>query len=193
MIKWIAWPLVALFLALVTYSGSALISLERLVAAARASNGAEVIARTSVPRVRHAIISQIISAYLEKLGQRRPVRPFERMAIETFGASVADDLAIKLITPENLSVLLKSGAVQDTAAKLEFGKMPALADLDTSSILDVLGRVRLIKPVEFELQLGENRSDGSISLHFENWGWKLSSIHLPASVVAKLIERLPVR
>ncbi len=69
MIKWMAWLLAALFLALVTYSSSALISLERLVAAARASNGAEVIARTSVPRVRHAVISQIVSAYLERLGK----------------------------------------------------------------------------------------------------------------------------
>jgi hypothetical protein len=53
--------------------------------------------------------------------------------------------------------------------------------------------VKLIKTVEFELQLGDSPSAGSISMHFEDWGWKLSSINLPASIVARLVERLPVR
>jgi hypothetical protein len=193
MTKWIASIIGALFLSLAGYSASALISLERLAAAARASDGAEVIARTNVPRVRQAIIGQVISAYLEKVGQKRPVRPFERMAIETFGASIADDLAIKLVTADNLSALLRSGAVRESAAKPELGTMPALGDLDVSNIMKVLRRVKLIKPVEFELQLGDSPSAGSISMHFEAWGWKLSSINLPASIVARLVERLPVR
>lgn len=193
MTRWIAVIVAALFLALAGYSATALISLERLATAARASDGAEVIARTNVPRVRQAIIGQIISAYLEKVGQKRPVRPFERMAIETFGASIADDLAIKLVTAENLSVLLRSGAVRESNAKPELGTIPALGDLDVSNIMNVLRRVKLIKPVEFELQLGDNPSAGSISMHFEAWGWKLSSINLPASIVARLVERLPVR
>lgn len=193
MMRWIAVIVAALFLALAGYSASALVSLERLATAARASDGAEVIARTNVPRVRQAIISQVISAYLEKVGQRRPVRPFERMAIETFGASIADDLAIKLVTAENLSVLLRSGVVRESNAKPELGTIPALGDLDVSNIMNVLRRVKLIKPVEFELQLGDSPSAGSISMHFEAWGWKLSSINLPASVVAKLVDRLPVR
>jgi hypothetical protein len=191
--KWTAWILGAILLALVVYPASALISLGQLATAARASDGAEVLARTNVPRVRQAIISQVISAYLEKVGQKRPVRPFERMAIETFGASIADDLAIKLVTAENLSALLKSGSVRESTAKPEFGTMPALGDLDVSNIMNVLRRVKLIKPVEFELQLGDSPSAGSISMHFEAWGWKLSGINLPASIVTRLVERLPVR
>src|SRR4051794_37854809 len=106
MLKWTAWILGVIILALASYMGSALISLERLTAAARASNGAEVIARTDVPRVRHAIVSQLIEAYLAKIGQTRQIKPFERIAIETFGASIADELAVKLITAENVSAIL---------------------------------------------------------------------------------------
>lgn len=193
MTKWIISVIAALFLSLAGYSASALISLQRLATAARASDGAEVIARTNVPRVRQAIIGHIISAYLEKIGQKRLVRPFERMAIETFGASIADDIAIKLVTAENLSALLRSGAVREGTAKPELGSMPALGQLDLSNTLNVLRRVSLIKPVEFELQLGDTPSAGSISMHFEAWGWKLSSINLPASIVMRLVERLPVR
>jgi hypothetical protein len=90
-----------------TYVGSAFVSLERLAAAARAADGAQLIARTNIPRVRHAIINQLITAYLEKIGQRSQVKPFEKRAIETFGASIADELAIKLVTADNLSALLK--------------------------------------------------------------------------------------
>jgi len=193
MLKWMVGLLAAFVVALATYAGSALVSLERLAAAARASNGAEVMARTNVPRVRHAVVHQLITAYLAKIGQTRPVKPFERMAIETFGASLADDLAIKLITPDNLSAILRTGAVRDLNAKLEFTGMPALANVDVSDVPNVLRRVQLIKPVEFEIWLGSDRSAGSISMHFEGAGWKLSGISLPATIVAKLLDRLPAR
>ena len=67
-----------------------------------------VMERTDIARVRHSLVDQLVGTYLSKLGQRRPVKPFERMAIATFGSSIADDLVNKLITPENVSVLLRT-------------------------------------------------------------------------------------
>lgn len=177
----------------VIYLSSALVSLARLAEAARAADGAAVIARTDIPRVRHSIVSQLITAYLDKVGKKRPVGAFERIAVGTFGASIADDLATKLITADNLSAILQYGAVADNSARLEFTGMPALADLDHSNVIDVLQRVRFIKPVELEIRLGPDRSAGSISLHFEGTGWKLSAINLPAPIVTKLLDRLPTR
>src|SRR3954470_1174405 len=144
MLKWTLWMLGVIILTLVIYIGSALVSLERLTAAARASNGSEVIARTDIARVRHAIVSQLIAAYLAKVRQTRPIKPLERIAIETFGASIVDDLAIKLITPDNVSAILSTGALRDEAAKLEITGMPALAKLDVSNVPNVLRRLHLI-------------------------------------------------
>lgn len=62
-----------------------------------------------MPRVRHSLVDQLMVACLNRLGQKRPVRPFERMAINTFSATIADDLVVKFMTPENLPVLLNSG------------------------------------------------------------------------------------
>lgn len=93
-----------------------------------------MMARTDLPRVRHSIVDQVMAAYLDRLGQKRPVRPFERMAINVFGATIADDLAIKLMTQENLSVLLMTGTVRSAAENVSFGSMPSLADLDRSNI-----------------------------------------------------------
>ncbi|RZN08691.1 hypothetical protein CWO91_21270 [Bradyrhizobium genosp. SA-3] len=88
-------------------------------------------------------------AYLDRVGQSRPVRPFERMAIN----AIADDLAIKLMTPENLSVLLKRGTVRNAAENASFGTMSSLAELDLSNIFVFVGRITLVKPVELALEL----------------------------------------
>ncbi|WP_156952299.1 hypothetical protein [Bradyrhizobium sp. WSM1743] len=53
-------------------------------------------ARTDLPRVRNALIDQVVSGYLDM----RPVRPLERRAINALGAAIADGLAMKLITAE---------------------------------------------------------------------------------------------
>nr|WP_247403248.1 MULTISPECIES: DUF2939 domain-containing protein [unclassified Bradyrhizobium] len=107
--RWLIGILAAFLICLFIYAGSAFVSVLGLVSAVRSADAAQVIVRTNLPRVRHSIVDQIVSAYLDRIGQSRPVRPFERMAINAFGATIADDLAVKLMTPENLSVLLSSG------------------------------------------------------------------------------------
>jgi hypothetical protein len=68
-----------------------------------------------------------------------------------------------------------------------------LAAIDLSKLATVLGRLSLVKPVEFTLQLGAGADAGSISMHFAGVGWRLSAVNLPARMLAKLIERLPTR
>lgn len=115
------------------------------------------------------------------------------MAIETFGASIADDVVIKLTTAENLSALCRAGAIHDAANHLDFANMPALASFDIAHPGNALKHMRPVKLVEFSLQLGAEPSAGSISMHFEWPGWRLSGINLPAAAVEKLLDRLPSR
>lgn len=65
-------------------------------------------------RVRHSLVDQLIDAYLAKFGQQHPVELFERVAIATFGSGIADNLANKLMTPDNVSVILRTGKVRGT-------------------------------------------------------------------------------
>jgi hypothetical protein len=188
--KWLTGALGALAICLLVYAGSAFASLAGLVAAARSGDAQKVMARTDLPRVRHALVDQLIDAYLRRLGRERPVKPFERLAINTFGASIADDLAGKLMTQDNIAVLLQTGAVRDN---VELGNIPPLADIDPADVVAILRRVVPIKPVEFSLRLGASADAGSISMHFGGGGWKLSAVNLPAKMLAKLVERLPTR
>ena len=113
--KWFISLVVAIAVVSLAYAGTAFVSLGSLATAAREGDGARLMAMSDVPRMRHALVEQIINAYLERIGQKRELKPFERMAVQTFGASIADEVAIKLTTPDNLSALLKSGAVRDAA------------------------------------------------------------------------------
>jgi hypothetical protein len=191
--RWLIGILAAFLICLFIYAGSAFVSVLGLVSAVRSADAAQVIVRTNLPRVRHSIVDQIVSAYLDRIGQSRPVRPFERMAINAFGATIADDLAVKLMTPENLSVLLSSGNVRNAAENITFGTMSSLAELDVSNIFVLAGRITLVKPVEFAVRLGESQDAGSVSMHYETTTWKLSGITLPPKVLSSMVDRLPTR
>ena len=66
--RWLFGTLVALLISIGVYVGSALVSLNGLVTAARAGDGPAVLERTDIARVRHSLVDQIVSAYLKQLG-----------------------------------------------------------------------------------------------------------------------------
>jgi hypothetical protein len=187
--RWFVGIAVALVVLGGVYAGSAVVSLMGLVEAARAGNGAEILARTDQARLRHSLVDQIVTAYLIQTGQNRPIKPWERMVANTYGASIADALVSKMLTPENLTNILSKGTlaiVPGTEANI----LP-LAELDTSKLLGVLQRFSLVKPVEFAIRLGESDSSGAISLHFEGDAWKLSGVQLSAPALKALAQSLP--
>ena len=186
--RWFLGTLLALLVGAVIYVGSAIVSLNGLVEAARARDGAAVLARTDTVRLRRSLVDQIITAYLKQLGQDRPVKPLERLAANTYGASIADAMIAKMLTPENLTAILNKGAISSSGVQLP--DMVRLTEIDASKISDILMRISPIKPVEFMIRLGETESAGGISLHFEGNGWKLSGIQLPATAVQVLAQDL---
>ena len=74
--------------------------------------------RTDLPRVRRSLVEQIVAAYLNRIGQKRAVKPLERLAANTYGASIADVMVGKLLTQERLTELLNSGKVSLDASFL---------------------------------------------------------------------------
>src|SRR4051795_4509239 len=134
--RWFLGTLVAMITAIGIYVGSALVSLNGLATAARAGDGAAVLARTDMPRLRRSLVDQIVSAYLKQLGRDRPVKPLERMAANTYGASIADAMIAKLLTEENLTRLLNSGAIGTDGTAT--ANMQGLSEIDTSRTFEML-------------------------------------------------------
>jgi hypothetical protein len=186
--RWFFGTLLVLVLGIGIYIGSALVSLDGLVKAARAADGAAVLDRTDMPRLRHSLVDQIVSAYLKRLGRDRPVKPLERIAANTYGASIADAMLATMLTEENLTRVLNSGAIN--FGQPATANMHRLTEIDTSRVFELLNRLSPVKPVEFLFRLGETDDAGGVSLHFEGDGWKLSGIQLPAAALQVLADRL---
>lgn len=187
--RWLVGTVVPLVVLAGVYAGSAVVSLKGLVEAARAGNGAEILARTDQARLRHSLVDQIVTAYLTQTGQNRPIKPWARMVANTYGASIADALVSKMLTPENLTSILSKGTLAIVPG-VEANMLP-LGELDTSGVLGVLRRFSPVKPVEFAIRLGESDTSGAISLHFEGDGWKLSGVQLPAPALKALAQSFP--
>ena len=187
--RWTLAISVALLLALGAYAGSAAASLDRLVRALQSEDAAAVMSRTDLPRLKKSLVDQIVAAYLNRIGQKRAVKPLERLAANTYGASLADVIVGKLLTPERLTELLNSGKVSLDGSYL--GGMGSLSQVVPAKLLETVKRIRLVSPVEFSLQLGSGQDAGGISLHFEGDGWKLSGIRLPGAVLDALSRQLP--
>jgi hypothetical protein len=185
--RWLFAGLLAAVVGTGVYVGSAVVSLGGLVDAARAGDGAAVLARTDTDRLRHSLVDQIVAAYLKQIGANRPVKPLERLAANTYGASIADAMIAKMLTEENLTRILKSGAIAADGAPP--ATMRSLTDLDTSRLADLLGRLTPVKLVEFSVRLGTDNAEG-ISMHFAGDGWKLSGIQLPTAAVQRLAQSL---
>jgi hypothetical protein len=181
--------LLALLVGTGIYVGSALVSLTGLVEAARAGDAAGGLARTDTVRLRRSLVDQIVFAYLKQLGQDRPVKPLERMVANTYGASIADAMIAKMITEENLTEILKKGAISSNG--ITVANMPSLSGLDTSKVLETLKRISPVKPVEVFIRLGDlGDTETGVSIHLEGDGWKLSGLRLPSTAVQTLAQSL---
>ena len=126
--RWTLAISVALLLTLGAYAGSAAVSLHRLVQAVQSKDAAAVMSRTNLPRLKRSLVDQIVAAYLNRIEQKRAVKPLERLAANIYGASIADVIVGKLLTQERLTELLNSGKVSWDASYLgEMGQLSQVA------------------------------------------------------------------
>ena len=194
--RWFLGTLAALIVAVAIYLGMAASSLATLASAARAGDIAKVLEKTDVKALSRSLTNQIVNAYLDRVGATRKVGSMEKMLINTYGATIADAMAARMLTAENLTQMLKSGKLERAQGLPSFSGLPALADLQTGNWLSLLGRVNFIQPVLLGIRVSENsdpESYAAINLHFEGAGWKLSGIELPKPVVRTLAASLPVK
>ena len=194
--RWFLGTLAALIIAIAIYLGMAAATVSSLAAAARAGDIARVIEHTDVRALTRSLTNQIVNGYLDRIGATRKVSSMEKMLINTYGATIADAMAAKMLTADNLTQILKSGKVDASQGLPAFAGLPALGDLNTGNWLALLGRVNFIQPVLLGIRVSE-KSDpenyAAINLHFEGTGWKLSGIELPKPIVRTLAASLPAR
>lgn len=194
--RWFLGTIAALIIAVAIYLGLAASSLATLASAARAGDIAKVLEKTDVKAVTRSLANQIVNAYLDRIGATRKVGAMEKMLINTYGATIADAMAAKMLTADNLTQMLRSGKLEASQGLPAFSGLPALADLHTGNWLALLGRVNFIQPVLLGIRVSEKsdpESYAAINLHFEGTEWRLSGIELPKPIVRTLAASLPVK
>ena len=182
---------IALLLAI--YVGSIVVSVHDLIEAARTGNTAELVARTDFPRLRRSITDQILDVYLEKNGKNK--KPLEQMLVSTYGASVADAMLAKFLTPENLTRLLQTGSATDTSRTMVW-EIPSLDRIDTSRLFDLVGRLRPVQIKTIELRTSASDAPelySAVSMSLDGTTWKLSGLRMPRALAEKLAQSLPAR
>ena len=193
--RWFLGITIGILAAVVLYLGAAAYSLSELASAARAGDGAKVLERTNVKALNHSLTHQIVSAYLERIGAKRPISPMEKTLINVYGATIADAMVAKMLTADRLTQLLKTGKLDGAGDVPPLSGIPTLGDLDTK-LSSVLGRLHFIQPVLLGVRVSDSSAPdayAAINLHFEDFGWKLSGIELPKATVRALAANLPVK
>ena len=194
--RWFIGIVVAIVVVILVYLGSAVCSLAGLAAAAREGNGAAVMQRVDIPSLTRSLTSQIVAAYLERIGATRRVSPLEKMLVNTYGATVADAMVAKMLTAEKLTRILKTGNLDATPGVPNLAGLPALADLHNEDWLSLLGRVSFVQPVLLAIRVSaasDPDNYAAVNLHYEGLDWKLSGIVLPKAAVRELAASLPVK
>lgn len=189
--KWFAAILSVFFLAAAGHVGFAAISLGQIVSTVRSGDGAAVLARTNLPRLRHMLVDQIVDVYLDEQGRKRKVSALQRMALNAYGSMVANGIVAKIITPSNLTVLLHSGTIREGTNDASIVRMAPLGGLDVDHTFSLLRRFEFVKPVEFSIMLGKPEDGSAVNLHFENWRWVISGVRLPKNTVLEIVRKLP--
>jgi hypothetical protein len=194
--RWFLGTIAAFIIAVAIYLGLAASSLATLAAAARAGDVAKVLDKTDTRALSRSLANQIVNAYLDRIGATRQVGAMEKMLINTYGATIADAMAAKMLTAENLTQILKNGKLDASQGLPSFAGLPALGDLQTGNWLSLLGRVNFIQPVLLGIRVSDKsdpESYAAINLHFTGSEWKLSGIELPKPIVRTLAASLPVK
>ena len=194
--RWFIGIVVATVVLIMIYLGSAAWALAGLIAAVREGNGAAVMERVDIPSLTRSLTSQIVAAYLERLGATRRISPMEKMLVNTYGATVADAMVAKMLTAEKLTQILKAGNLDAAPGVPNLTGMPALAELQKEDWLSLLGRVSFVQPVLLAIRVSPTSGPdnyAAINLHYEGAGWRLSGMVLPKTVVRELAASLPIK
>jgi len=194
--RWFVGITIVLVLFMLLYLGSAASSLASLAQAARDADGTAILQKTDMKALRHSLTDQVVRVYLERIGAIRRISPLEKTLVNTYGATVADAMVAKMLTPDKLSQLLKNGKIEGAPELPSFAGMPPLAELHTDNWFSLLGRINFINPVLLGIRISETSDPDSyaaINLHAEGLNWKLAGIELPRKVARDLAASLPLK
>jgi hypothetical protein len=173
------------------YAVSPFFALYSLASAVQARDVPAVTERVDFRALRGSLAAQIVRTYLRMTGKGgRPESILERFSVG-IGASVADPIVAKLVNPEALLDLLRSGrpsgVFSDDVAPIEGLSSEALGNFWRAYVNSELGIARFLidAPVD-------KPAEETFRLRFclTSWAWKLCGIELPEQLQIRLAQEI---
>ncbi len=102
------------------YWASPFLTLSGMAADVRTRDTAALVKHVDFARLRRSLAQQIIAAYLRVTGRAGRLGPFGNVLVAGLGATIADPILEKIITPENLVKLFGNDSVPTEVGDLSF-------------------------------------------------------------------------
>ncbi len=194
--RWLSGIALVIVALVATFYGSAFYAVGNLVAATRTGDSVALAAQTDFPRLSRSLSNQIVAVYLDQVGASRRASVMERTLVAAYGATVADALVLKLLTPDVLTLALKTGQFPGVDHPAPGSELPPLTRLHNANILELLGRVRTVNPVRLAIRTSDStdrESYAALVLHRSGFTWKLAGLDLPRAALRSLAASLPAK
>jgi hypothetical protein len=192
------WTIRIGFLALLAWAVfmiSPFVALYRLAEAVERRDMAAITERVNFPALRLSISKQIVSEYLRTAGRGQELDTFERNLATSAGATLADPLVAKLVTPEAVMSLLSGRLPPEAFAgrssrlagrPLEVGSFGAAVRIFMAS------QSRGFRNILIALPDGPPKAEQvRLQLRLSGTAWRLLGVELPQAMVTALVKQLP--
>jgi hypothetical protein len=172
---------------------SPFIALARLGKAIEARDVAAIEERVDFRALKLSLTKQVVTEYLRVTRRGRDLTGFSGNAATSAGATVADPLVAKIVTPEALERLMRGSLPPTVSDDAE----PAGATLDLTSVdqawqafiaSEARGFTNLLVPVPPDRS---PREQYRLHLRLKGLTWRLHGVELPASAIQNLVRKLP--
>jgi hypothetical protein len=183
--------LVMIAVACAGYLGSAIFGLWALATAVKQRDAPEIAQRTDFRAVRDSIVRQLVAAYLQQRSQAKKIRRVDELVANTAGASMADAMLAKYLTPSSLAILLSEGRMPATSDYPEI-IISQSQEFSAQNLLSAASGIRPIGPMSFSVRLSRDEAEYyGVRLGFYGDGWRLAGVDLPVSSLRELAIKLP--
>jgi len=182
--------IIALAAIVAAYSAWPFFGLYEVVRAAQSADAARLAERVDFPALQRSLSGQIMGAYMRMPG----ARPERSGLILGAAFSLADPLVAKLLTPENIAEVMKTGwsravlgertAAASDIAGLDADKLGTLWQLYFDSDYGI-GEFRVPVPVGAPAE-----KQFRIRLALSGWRWRMSGLDIPHALQDRLALEL---
>lgn len=191
--RWMVRIGLALLVGWVVFAVSPYVALYNLARAVEARDVAAIRERVNFRAVRLSITKQIVTDYLVSIGKGRELSASDRSLAAGVGATIADPLVAKLVTPEALLDLLDDGWPEGVVP----GKPPGSGGLGVNALKDAwrvfaASETRGFRVVRVPLPPEKPPEEQfRLQLRFQHLAWRLTGVELPAALRQRLVKELP--